>query len=57
MKTMQDFYTQLTSSSAEAGISDRRLPGLSKVNKAQLIAASSESVWYFWDAPQSIVVA
>lgn len=57
MKTMQDFYTQINSSSTEEGISDRRLSGLSKVSKEQLLAASRESVWYFWDAPQSIVAA
>ena len=57
MKTMQDFYTQLTSSSTEESVSTRRLSGLSKVSKKQLMAASSESVWYFWDAPQSIMVA
>lgn len=54
MKTMQAFYTRLASLDEAL---DPRFPALTKFSKTRLAAAASEGPWYFWDAPQSIVVA
>ena len=57
MKTMQEFYTQLTSASEEAHTLDRRLPALSKMSKMKLMEASREGVWYLWQASQLAAAA
>ena len=57
MKTMQEFYAQMTSASEEALTLDRRLPALSKMSKKKLMEASSEGVWYLWQASQPVVAA
>lgn len=54
MKTMQAFYTRLTS--ADQAL-DQRLSALVGFSKTRLAAAASEGPWYFWDAPQSTIAA
>ncbi len=57
MKTMQEFYAQMTSASEEAHTLDSRLPALSKMSKMKLMEASREGVWYLWQASQLAAAA
>lgn len=54
MKTMQAFYTRLTSTDEAL---DQRLPALTGFSKARLAAASNDVPWFWWEAPQSTVAA
>jgi hypothetical protein len=53
MKTMQDFHTRMISLTPDAPAIERRLKALTGFSKARLEEAASESVWYWWEAPQS----
>lgn len=57
MNRMQKFYTEMCSPAEGAPKLDPRLLALTRVSKAQLVAASKESVWYFWEAEQPASLA
>lgn len=52
MKTMKDFYTQLSNPAEEVPSLNRRLSALSKFDKTRIAQAASEVPWYFWESPQ-----
>ncbi|MBL8062339.1 MAG: hypothetical protein JNK32_04925 [Anaerolineales bacterium] len=57
MKTMQDFYAQMTSPSEDVPTVDRRLSALAGFSKTRIAAAASEDPWFWWEAEQPAVAA
>lgn len=56
MKPMQEFYAQMSAPSDEVPTVDRRLSALSGFSKSRIVAATSESPWFWWEAPQPATV-
>ncbi len=50
MKNMQDFHNWLSSVNESPTLDQRCLAALTRVNRAQLSKATSNSTWFLWEA-------
>ena len=54
MKNMQDFHNWLSSENGTPTLDQRCLSALTRVNRAQLSKATSDSTWFLWEAKESV---
>ena len=54
MKNMQDFHRWVSSMNETPALDQRCLAALTRVSRAQLSKATSDSTWFLWDAKESM---
>lgn len=53
MKNMQDFHKWLSSVNEKRVPIQRRLQGLTRLSRSQLVNAVNAFGWFLWDAPEA----